>query len=79
MLTGCTSTPVVLDLPTYHPPLADPYISCEHVNWKYSTDGKVVRVSVSYQEAADLDLCTSSMIRYIKETNTIIKYYRENK
>lgn len=76
LLVGCTSTPPK-SLPIYHPPLPEPYKTCEHIEWKYMVyDDKYVYPTLSYQDGIDFSLCRDDMIRYLEEATQIIKHYR---
>lgn len=78
LIAGCSTTPVAVDVPTYHPPLPEPYSTCEHVEWEYIiTDDKKARPSLSYQHGLDLSQCRDDMIRYLKELKIIIDHYRK--
>ncbi len=80
LLTGCTLTPEVVKAPTYHPPLPEPYATCEHIEWEYIiTEDNKARPSLSYQHGLDLSLCRDDMIRYLKQSTKIIEYYRNEK
>jgi len=80
LMAGCTTTPIAVTPEIYHPPLPEPYASCEHVQWEYIiTEKNSARPSLSYQHGLDLSLCRDDMIRYLKETDKIIEYYRKEK
>ena len=79
MLTGCSTTPIAVDLPKYHPQLPEPYATCEHVEWEYIiTETNNARPSLSYQDGLDLSKCRDDMIRYLREMEKIVSYYRTN-
>ena len=80
LLTGCSLTSKPVDIPIYHPPLPEPYATCEHIEWEYIiTDDNKARPSLSYQHGLDLSLCRDDMIRYLKQSTKIIEYYRNEK
>lgn len=78
VLSGCTTTPVPVSPEIYHPPLPEPYTTCEHIEWEYIiTEDNKARPSLSYQHGLDLDNCRDDKIRYLRQIKEIVEYYRK--
>lgn len=78
LLSGCVSTTPtkVVDTPTYHPPLPDPYAVCQ-VEWRVvEVDGEML-VGVSYQDNLNLAVCIKDMERFISQLMGVTCHYRE--
>lgn len=79
LLSGCSLTPIAVTPEVYHPALPESYMTCEHIKWEYIIVDNKARPSLSYQHGLDLSQCRDDMIRYLKESTKIIKYYRKEK
>jgi hypothetical protein len=76
MLTGCPGTlPVAPPATISHPALPSP-VGKYKLKWKVIPQGDHVYVALTYDESLQLKLMIEDLLRYSRESNSVMCYYR---
>jgi len=77
-ISGCTPTPtpIVVELPVYHPSMPVPYEVC-NVAWEVFEVENRAKVALSYDDNLTMAICLGDIEKYISQLLNVTCQYRQ--